>query len=125
VTAVIENTAQGGPGRPSISIVIPAYNESDYLGDTLAAVGEAAASYAGPVEIIVVDNNSTDDTAKIAAAGGAVVVFEGKNQIARARNAGAAVASGDCLVFVDADTRLEGDILRKVAAPGRLVAAPG
>lgn len=115
VTAVIENAARSGPGWPSISIVIPAYNESDYLGDTLAAVRKAAASYAGPVEIIVVDNNSTDDTAKIAADGGAIVVFESKNQIARARNAGAAVATGDCIVFVDADTRLEGDILSKVA----------
>ena len=95
--------------------MIPAYNESEYLGATLAAVREAADSYAGPVEVIVVDNNSTDDTAEIAEAGGAVVVFEAKNQIARARNAGAAIASGVCLVFVDADTRLEGDILSKVA----------
>jgi len=101
--------------KPSISVVIPAYNEADYLGPTLTAAKAAAACYRGPVEIIVVDNNSTDGTGEIARAVGATVVFEPKNQIARARNAGAAVASGDYLVFLDADTRVEGDILAQVA----------
>lgn len=100
---------------PGISIVIPAYNEADYLELTLASAQAAAAVYGGPVEIIVVDNNSTDNTGDIARTLGATVVFEPKNQIARARNAGAAVASGDYLVFLDADTRLQGDILTKVA----------
>jgi glycosyltransferase involved in cell wall biosynthesis len=40
--------------------------------------------------VIVVDNNSTDATAELARRGGARVVFEPVNQIARARNAGAA-----------------------------------
>ena len=55
-------------------------------------------------ELIVCDNNSTDRTAAIAAASGAKVVFEPVNQISRARNAGAAQAAGDWLVFVDADS---------------------
>jgi len=55
-------------------------------------------------ELIVCDNNSTDRTAEIARAAGATVVFEAVNQIARARNAGAARASGEWLVFVDADS---------------------
>jgi glycosyltransferase involved in cell wall biosynthesis len=63
-------------------------------------------------ECIVVDNNSSDETAKIAAEHGADrVVFEPLNQIARARNAGAAVARGSYLVFVDADTRIEPALL--------------
>ena len=116
MAGVVESLAGGtGRERPSISVVIPAYNESDFLGDTLASVGEVTRTYAGPVEVIVVDNNSTDDTGAIAEKAGATVVFEAKNQIARARNAGAAAASGDCLVFLDADTRLEGNILSKVA----------
>src|SRR5881397_2863013 len=56
-------------------------------------------------ELIVCDNNSTDRTAELARAAGARVVFEPVNQISRARNAGAAAASGDWLVFVDADSR--------------------
>src|SRR5262245_1452197 len=55
-------------------------------------------------ELIVCDNNSTDRTADIAQQAGAKVVFEPINQISRARNAGAAAASGDWLVFVDADS---------------------
>lgn len=55
-------------------------------------------------ELIVCDNNSTDKTAEIARAAGATVVFEPVNQIARARNRGAEAATGDWLVFVDADS---------------------
>ena len=56
------------------------------------------------MELIVCDNNSTDRTAEIAAAAGAVVVFEPINQISRARNTGAARATGAWLLFVDADS---------------------
>ena len=56
------------------------------------------------VELIVCDNNSTDRTAEIARNAGARVVFEPVNQIARARNRGAAAATGDWLIFVDADS---------------------
>ncbi len=54
--------------------------------------------------MIVCDNNSTDRTAAIAQEYGARVVFEPVNQISRARNAGAAVASGQWLLFLDADS---------------------
>ena len=101
--------------KPSISVIIPAYNEAEYIEKTLKSVFLCASEYAGSVEIIVVDNNSTDNTGEIAAAMGAKVVFEAKNQISRARNAGAEQAMGDYLVFVDADTLLEGDILDKVS----------
>ena len=55
-------------------------------------------------ELVVCDNNSTDRTAEIARAAGATVVFEPVNQISRARNRGAAAATGDWLLFVDADS---------------------
>jgi glycosyltransferase involved in cell wall biosynthesis len=67
------------------------------------------------VEIVVCDNNSTDRTAEIARAGGARVVFEPLNQIARARNTGAAAATGDWLVFIDADSIPNTGIFRAVA----------
>ncbi len=101
---------------PGISLVVPAYNEAAFIEETLRSAQRAARQYGGPVEIVVVDNNSTDATAEIAAAQGATVVFEPKNQIARARNAGAAVAKGEYLVFLDADTRIEGDVFCKIAA---------
>jgi glycosyltransferase involved in cell wall biosynthesis len=90
-----------------ISIVIPAYNEERLLGVTLEHVAASAARFTQRGcghELIVCDNNSTDRTPEIARAAGAKVVFEAINQIARARNSGAAVAAGDWLLFIDADS---------------------
>jgi glycosyltransferase involved in cell wall biosynthesis len=90
-----------------VSVIVPAYNEERLLAGSLASIRAAMAAFdrAGwASELIVCDNNSTDRTAEIAAAAGATVVFEPINQIARARNAGAARASGDWLFFVDADS---------------------
>jgi len=86
------------------SIIIPAYNEEDYLATTLHALQEAMPQIALSGEIIVVDNNCSDRTAAIAEEQGAIVVFETINQISRARNAGAKAAQGRYLIFVDADT---------------------
>ena len=102
-----------------ISIVIPAFNEERLLGDTLRAVRAALTAFTTrgwAAEIIVCDNNSTDATAAIARAAGAQVVFEPENQIARARNSGAAAATGDWLVFVDADSHPSAELFADVAA---------
>ena len=91
-----------------ISIIVPAFNEEKLIAASLRCMQEAAASFVElgwETEIIVCDNNSTDATAALAREGGARVVFEAVNQIARARNTGAASAGGDWLVFVDADSR--------------------
>ncbi|OFW38820.1 MAG: hypothetical protein A3F70_03350 [Acidobacteria bacterium RIFCSPLOWO2_12_FULL_67_14] len=90
-----------------ISIVVPAYNEARGLAGSLRSIREAMAAFdaAGwASELIVCDNNSTDRTAAIAREAGADVVFEPVNQISRARNTGAARATGGWLVFVDADS---------------------
>jgi glycosyltransferase involved in cell wall biosynthesis len=101
-----------------ISVVIPAFNEEKLLPATLASVRAAAAAFEArgwATETIVCDNNSTDRTAEIARADGATVVFEPVNQIARARNAGGARASGDWLVFVDADSQPSRALFEEVA----------
>jgi glycosyltransferase involved in cell wall biosynthesis len=90
--------------KPKLSIVIPAFNEEKYLPKTLDALNNALSKVHFNSEIIVVDNNSTDRTASIAESYGAIVVFEEKNQIARARNAGAKLSKSDYLLFLDADT---------------------
>lgn len=93
-----------------ISVVVPAFNEEKLLAETLASIRSASTALGSDVELIVCDNNSTDRTAEIARAAGAQVVFEPVNQIARARNAGAALATGDWLVFVDADSQPSRDL---------------
>jgi glycosyltransferase involved in cell wall biosynthesis len=86
-----------------VSVVVPAFNEEALLAGSLGAMREAMSAF-DDAELIVCDNNSTDRTSEIARAAGAKVVFEPVNQIARARNTGAAAASGDWLLFVDADS---------------------
>lgn len=81
-----------------ISIIVPAFNEEQFLGKTLAQIKAATSALANTgwgTELIVCDNNSTERTAEIAQAAGANVVFEPVNQISRARNSGAAAATGD------------------------------
>lgn len=90
-----------------VSVIIPAFNEEKLLSQTLAAVASAAQAWTArgwESEVVVCDNNSTDRTAEIARAAGATVVFEPINQIGRARDAGARVATGEWFVFIDADS---------------------
>jgi len=91
----------------TISVVMPAYNEARLIGRALASIAAASIAFerrSWRLEIVVCDNNSTDATADLARAAGATVVFEPVNQISRARNRGAAAATGDWLIFVDADS---------------------
>ena len=99
---------------PDFAVIIPAYNEEDYLAATLVATRAAMAEMPETGELIVVDNNSTDGTAEVAKQNGADrVVFEPHNQIARARNAGAATTEAAWLVFIDADTQVPAAVLRQ------------
>ena len=105
-------------GRVKISVIVPAFNEAKLLGASLAGIRSAAAVFGRlglEFELIVCDNNSTDGTASIARAAGAQVVFEPFNQIGRARNTGAAAATGDWLIFVDADSHPSAELFADVA----------
>ena len=96
----------------TFSIIVPAYNEAVELPSTLSSIRTAMETVSHMGECIVVDNNSTDSTSAVAQAHGAdLVVQEPINQIARARNAGAAKASGRFLIFIDADTRIQPQLL--------------
>jgi glycosyltransferase involved in cell wall biosynthesis len=96
-----------------ITVVIPAYNEEKLLPATLEAV-ELAAQGVGSVELIVVDNESTDRTREIAAGSGAKVISESVHNISRVRNAGAQAASGEVIVFIDADTLVRPGVIEKI-----------
>ena len=101
-----------------ISIVIPAFNEAKLIAKTLQRIKAATVAFTRigwDVEMIVCDNNSTDTTARLAESEGARVVFEPVNQIARARNTGAAAATGDWLVFIDADSHPTSELFADVA----------
>jgi glycosyltransferase involved in cell wall biosynthesis len=84
----------------AVSIVIPAYNESDAIGEVIGVL-RAAAPWR---EIIVVDDGSTDGTGECAAAAGATVVRHPYNigNGAAVKN-GVRRATGDYILIVDAD----------------------
>ena len=102
--------------RRSLSVIIPAWNEAEWLPRTLTSIQHALATVQRDSEIIVVDNASTDATPRIARDAGCRVVFEPQRRISRARNAGAWVASGEILIFVDADTWPDAELLHATLA---------
>lgn len=112
--------------KPSISVIIPAFNEEFYLPDTLHAVENSAvllrSRHGVNCEAIVVDNGSVDATAQVARSLGARVIAEPEHNVARVRNCGAAAAQGEVLVFLDADTHIPEELLACIhwvsAVPG-------
>ena len=91
-----------GALTPTISVVIPTLNEADALPRTVRTLRDAATR---SCEIVVSDCGSADNTQCVARAHGARVVGGGRCR-GDAMNRGAAVAIGDVLLFLHADTRL-------------------
>ena len=85
-----------------LSFIIPAWNEEELIGKTLASIQKSSSEY--DYEILVADDASSDRTGEIAKSMGARVVLCNNRQIGPTRNDGAAFATGDVFIFVDADT---------------------
>jgi rSAM/selenodomain-associated transferase 2 len=87
---------------PSLSIIVPVLNEAPSIATALAAL--APLRQRG-VEVIVVDSGSDDGTAALAKPFADFIITSARGR-ATQMNAGAAVARGDVLLFLHADTRL-------------------
>lgn len=94
-----------------ISIVIPTFNEEGYIGRLLVSI---AAQTMQPHEVIIVDSFSTDNTyddiAKYMDHLPLTCISVGRG-IGKARNVGAAAATGDVLLFLDSDVELQPNFL--------------
>ncbi|MCA8921127.1 MAG: glycosyltransferase [Planctomycetes bacterium] len=101
-----------GPA-PVASVVIPARDAEDSVGDTLAGLALAACA----LQVIVVDDGSRDATGAVAERAGAEVVRAAGEGPARARNLGCARARADVLVFTDADCRPTPGFVEALLAP--------
>ncbi|KAA0927850.1 glycosyltransferase [Rhodococcus sp. ANT_H53B] len=93
----------------TLSIVVPAFDESAHIGECLDALLVQCERIH---EIIVVDNNSTDDTAAIVTEYArrfpqVVLLRESERGVVHARNAGFDHARGSVIGRIDADTRIE------------------
>ena len=90
-----------------ISIIIPALNEEKYILQLLRDIKNQTLK---DFEVLVADADSSDKTVEIAKKNGAKVVKGGLPGVGR--NAGARIAHGDFLFFLDADIRLPKDFLK-------------
>ncbi|MGJ8695954.1 MAG: glycosyltransferase [Verrucomicrobiaceae bacterium] len=90
----------------TISVIIPAHNEENFLPEGLAAIDRAKKQSPHPVEVVVVLNRCSDRTEEIARTYGATIAHEDAKNLALIRNAGVAASSGDIIITVDADSRL-------------------
>lgn len=108
--------------NPSISIVIPSYNQSEYLED---AIESAYNQTVAPLEILVVDDGSLDNSLEIARRyefrdlpliGSPVRVISQVNKgLASARNTGIMNAKGDYILFLDADDMLKPEAVARIS----------
>lgn len=98
-----------------VSVVIPTHNRSDALAKTLSNLSKQR--FSDPWEAIVVNNRSTDDTDEVVQRqpfpAPLRIVHEGAAGVAAARNAGAAAAMGEYIIFLDNDILVEPDFVRR------------
>ena len=84
-----------------VSVVVPCFNQAAFIG---TAIESALANVPAPREVIVVDDGSTDGSGEVIRNYDEVRCLRQANAgVARARNAGLAVASGEFVVFLDGD----------------------
>ena len=103
--------SEGHCNSPAVSVIIPSKNSDSTIANCLSSI--ISQSYE-PIEIIVVDCFSTDLTREIAQRMGALVIsHEGERSVAK--NLGAKFAYGKYLFFVDADHKLNPDVIASCA----------
>ena len=90
---------------PSLSVVIPVFNEADWIARSVGALLDSADAAGWPVEVVVVDDGSTDATParldELRKRHGITVVWQANAGRFEARRAGLAKASGEWVALLD------------------------
>ena len=103
---------------PMMSVIVPCYNAGRTIAETLQSViGQSLSDW----EAVILDDGSTDDSATVAEAFARRdprmrLVRRANSGVSATRNAGAAMARGRTLAFLDADDRWHPDYLQRMAA---------
>jgi len=104
---------------PPLTVIVPAHNEEHIISQTITHIDRAAAYYAAPVEVIIIDDGSVDRTYEVAAdaishcqAAAVRVVSQAGSGKSAALNRGVEEASYDFIVRIDADTLVSEDNLK-------------
>ena len=100
-----------GSSTPALSVIVPVLNAADHLSACL----QAAKTWPGPLEIIVVDGGSEDGTVAVAQKAEAKVLPTEPGRGLQLRRGGAA-AKGDWLLFLHADSVLQENWVEEVTA---------
>ena len=112
----LPSAATSEPGKMPvavpISVIVPAIDEAETIEAMLATLAPLRARGS---EVIVVDGGSRDDTAERATAGATRVIHARPGRAAQ-MNAGAAVATGELLWFLHADTKVDEPVLAAMEA---------
>ena len=106
--------------HPSVTLLVPAFDEARVIAATIASL--LAQRYRGPLDVIVVDDGSPDATFEVAhSTYGAHPQVRVERKInggkASALNHGLALATGEVIVCLDADTVFESDTVARLVAP--------
>lgn len=89
-----------------VSVIIPCYNAGSYLAQAINSVMNQQTSFPLTTEIIVIDDGSTDHSVDILQGQDLIVLHQDHQGAAAARNYGMNEATGDYLLFLDADDLL-------------------
>jgi glycosyltransferase involved in cell wall biosynthesis len=99
-----------------VSVIIPAKDEANYLGELIARAKKSLTEH--KIEIIVIDDGSEDNTREIAKSSGVITLFHVKSLgKGAAMKTGASAATGDILVFLDGDGAHKPEDIPNVLAP--------
>lgn len=102
--------------KPEVSVIIPVYNVEKYLSRCLDSI--VSQDFAGPYEVLIIDDGSTDNSSKIASLykekyPHLITLFSKENGgLASARNIGLDNAKGGYILFVDSDDYVEPTYIR-------------
>lgn len=117
-STLLAEVANSADNPPSLSVIVPAYNEEDQVRETVDHI--FSQEYGGQIEIVIIDDGSTDDTWAVLQGlsseyENVVVDTKENGGIGETQNYALPHCSNEVVVNIDADTHLEDGALREIA----------